>query len=171
MLRSAAAWIVSGMLFAAAVASPFAGLVARSDASGCVDPHAMEYLLMVFGGAVGGLGLRDRPQRAAAGIARALLPDSTDRRRAAAARGGAILAILFGMAAPILWTVPSLNQFLDAHRPIRVEVDVLLYGMGILMQSSWRVVLGNRGWIGLIATTAAALMVISGTLTSQGWCQ
>lgn len=168
--REAVAWAASVALYAAAVAAVFQRFVARSDALSCVDPHETEYLIVLFSGAIGALGLGGRPERWSAAAARALLPSASDRRRTVAIRATAALAILLGMPAALLWSVPSLNLFLDGHRPVLAEADVLLYGMGVLAQASWRVLLGRRGWIGLLAVPASALMIMASTLTSQGWC-
>ena len=99
-----------------------------------------------------------------------LLPDAGDGGRLAVLRGAAAVALLVTLGATLLWVRPGLDRFLDLHRPLLIEADLLLYAMGIVDGAAWHALLDRDAWLGLLLVPAMALMVLSGGVVGRGWC-
>ncbi len=168
--RRWAAAILSALLYAAAVAGPWQAASGRADVLGCALPHAVEDQAIVLGGLVLGLGLGDLLAGSARSLLRALLPQSDDPARTSVLRGAAAVALLVALAANVLWVRAPLDLFLDRHRPLLVEVDLLLYAMGVADGAAWHALLDRDAWFGLLLVPAMALMLVSGGVTGRGWC-
>jgi hypothetical protein len=158
------------LAYAAAVSGRWQAVAARGDRLGCVEAHVVAYQAIVLAGLLAGLALGPALGRWAAAAAGALLPAASARRRAVFVQGAAWTLILVGMAGSLLGVDPAVNVFLDVHRAALVEADLLLYGMGLLSGAAWRALLGPGGWLGLLLTPAAALMMIGGGIVGSGWC-
>ena len=158
----------------AAYAAAVSGVVQRgnlaADLRGCIELHAVVYQVLLLAGTAAGLAAGPMAVWWARAAARSLLPNGTEGRRTAWVRGAALAVIGLGLAANALWTSPSVNLFVDTHRPILVEADLLLYGMGALAGAAWYALLDEQGWIGALASPAMAFTLVSAGFTGAGWC-
>lgn len=161
---------VSVCLYAAAVAVTVRRAEWRADLRGCVELHAAVYQVLLAAGLALGLaaGTAVAPWTAAA--ARSLLPGAADGRRTAFVRAAALVVIALCLAANALWTNPAVNLFIDGHRAVLVETDVLLYGMGAAAGAAWFLLLDRYGWLGALLMPAMAFMLVGAAFTGSGWC-
>jgi hypothetical protein len=154
--RAAAGRATRAWVRAAAVASASPG--GSCGAGGCDGPVAV--------GRPAGPTLH----RWARVLAQSLLPGATGARQQAWVGAGALTLLGLGLAASALWTSAQVNLFVDTHRAVMVEVDALLYLMGVLSGGAWYALLDRQGWLGFLATPAMALMVVGAGFTGAGWC-
>jgi len=158
------------LCYAAAVSSPWQAASSRADARGCVLPHALQAQTVVFAGLLGGLALGALLVGSARALLRALLPQADERRRGAALVAAAGAELLISMASSVLWVRPGFDRFLDHHRPLLVETDLLLFLTGLADGAAWSALLDREGWLGLLIAPAMALMLISSGVVGRGWC-
>lgn len=156
--------------FAAAAVHGWAALAVGADVHGCVDVHGLEYVAFVISGMLLGLALGPSVRQGAGSVASAILPNVDERSRVRRVNALATLFILLGMVVDGFWLSPGFNVFIDTHRTLMVEADIVLYGMGILSGAGWYWLLDRQAWIGLLTTVAMALMVIGSVLTTHSWC-
>jgi hypothetical protein len=168
--RRAAGVALSLLVYAAAVLGRWQAASARADALGCALPRAVEDQLVVFAGLILGLVLGPALTGSARSLLRGLLPEAGEGGRLAVLRGAAAVALLVTLASALLWVRPGLDRFLDLHRPLLVEADLLLYGMGVVDGAAWHALLDRDAWLGLLLVPAMALMVLSGGVVGRGWC-
>lgn len=161
---------ISLILFALAVVHTWAQLAIDADVRGCVDVHGLEYVVIVLAGMFLGVAAGPFTERWASRISAIVFPhfDETSRRRRVNAL--ATLFILLGMGIDIFWIVPSFNVYIDMHRALLAEADVVLYAMGALSGAGWYLLLDRHAWLGYAITSAMALMVIGSVLTTHSWC-
>lgn len=166
-------WSVLGLsvlVYAAAVSGRLQHANLRADLRGCVELHAVVYQVILLAGLGAGLAAGPAGARAAAAVTRSLLPAATDARRLAWIRGAAFAFIGLAMASNALWTGPAVNLFIDTHRLILLEADVLLYGMGVGAGIGWYLLLDRYGWMGALLMPAMAFMLVGAGFTGAGWC-
>lgn len=168
--RAAAGLGLSLGVYAAAVLGHWQAATAAADALGCALPRAVQDQAVVFAGLLAGLVLGPALTASARSLLRGLLPEAGDGARQGALRGAAAVALLLTLATTLLWVRPGLDRFLDAHRPLLVEVDLLLYAMGLVDGAAWHALLDRDAWLGLLLVPAMALMVLSGGVVGRGWC-
>lgn len=169
-LRAAGWGLAALLLYAAAVARPVTALVRGADAAGCIDPHALDYGVLVLAGTLGGLGAGPLLEPGIAGAARALVPRGQEAAARRLARTAAVLAVLVAMAGQLWWISPVVNAFVDAHRVLLVETEVSLFAMGVLNGTAWVMLWRRAAWLGLVVTAGAGFMVMSSVLNAHGWC-
>lgn len=168
--RRLLAFVISIASYTVAVSYRVQHLSAQSDQKGCVDPHTLQYSWILLTGVVAGIAVGPWLLSWTRRGMRALMtgtPDESQRTRIKVVAGS---FILLGMAIDFLWIIPSLNVFIDGHRTLLVEADVILYAMGTLSGASWFALLDRQAWIGLLVNLAMSLMIISSVLSGHGWC-
>lgn len=164
------AFLVSVASYAVAVSTGVQQISTHADQKGCVDPHTLQYSWILLTGVVAGIAVgpwlvswADRGIRAMMSTA----SETAVRRRV---RAVAASFILLGMAINFLWIMPRLNLFIDGHRTLLVEADVILYAMGAFSGASWFALLDRQSWLGILVMLAMSLMIISSVLSGHGWC-
>ncbi len=162
--------VISFLGYAAAVSYHIQHLSYLADRHGCVDNHTLQYTAILVAGLLGGLALGPWVLRWSSSAIKALMPDASDEMRMRRIKAVSVALILLGMAVDFLWIIPSLNVFIDTHVPLLVEVDLLLYLMGVIAGASWYIILDRQAWLGLLVTPAMALMIIGSVLAGHGWC-
>lgn len=144
-------------------------LVEKSDLGGDVTWHALQFLGIFTVAILCGIAIGPRAQTMARAALSGLLPNHPDADIERTQKIVARIVIAMGMMYPFLWIAPSLNRFLDVHLPLLVEADALLYVMGILAGTAWWILSGQRAWLGLLASPALSLLVISNALVTHSW--
>lgn len=157
-------------LFAVAAVHGWDMLAIQADRHGCVDVHGLEYVLFVVAGMFIGFAVGPWVRDRAARVAEIILPEHDARARMRRVNALATLFILLGMLVDGFWIAPAFNVFIDTHRALMVEADLVLYGMGALSGAGWYWLLDRQSWLGLVATPAMALMIIGSVLTTHSWC-
>lgn len=163
-------FLLSLVSYALAVSYRVQQVSTKSDQRGCVDPHALQYSWILLTGVIAGLAVGPWLVSWARRGTRAFMTQVDEASRWHRIRAVAISFILLGMAIDFLWVIPRLNVFIDLHRPLLVEVDVILYAMGTLSGASWFAILDRQSWLGLLVTLAMSLMIMSSVLSGHGWC-
>ena len=161
---------VSLASYALAVSLGIQHLSYQADQKGCVDQHTLQYSWILLTGVVAGIAVGPWLFHWTKRAVNALMPGVNETIRQKRIRAVAIGFILLGMAVDFLWIIPSLNLFIDLHRPLLVEADVILYSMGTISGASWYVVLDRQAWLGLLIMPAMALMIVGSVLSRHGWC-
>ncbi|MCY0863765.1 MAG: hypothetical protein OWQ57_02325 [Sulfobacillus sp.] len=165
------AWpVLSLALFALSVSSRWFQAAAAADRQGCVNVHGLEYATIVQAGMIFGLAVGPAIIRWARQAARVLMPEADATRRQQRINAVAALSIVLGMLTDIFWVVPQFNVYIDLHRPLLAEADVVLYGMGFFAGAGWAILLERQAWIGWLISLAMALMVIGSVLSTHSWC-
>ncbi|MHB1682408.1 MAG: hypothetical protein ACYCYO_06200 [Bacilli bacterium] len=160
---------VSVTLFAATVSAPFQTLSTRLNMSQLVSLQAVQFLLILIAGMLPALLFANRILQAAKTITKALLQTASDAERQSYLRLVASIVIIFGMFASFVWTSTTVNAFVELHRGVLVESDLLVYLMGLLTAAAWSILLEDRVWYGLLFTPTLAMMTIANILTKHSW--
>ncbi len=162
--------VLSVAVYAAAVMRGVQRAQHLADLRGCVELHAALYQVILLAGLA--LGLAAGPVLApwATAAARALMPEASPARRTGWVRRVAVVALVLSTASSVLWTNAGLNLFIDSHRIVLVEADVLLYAMGAISGIAWYLLLDRHGWLGVLLMPAMAFMIVSAAFTGSGWC-
>jgi hypothetical protein len=169
-LRRGVLLALSVAVYAAAVLGRWRDAVARADARGCVDAHAVQDQALLLAGLLAGLALAGAVLPWGHRLVRGLLPQADPGRRLALVRAAAGVAVALGGAANFLWAAAPLDRFLDAHRLLLAEADLAIYGMGTVAGIAWSALLGREGWLCLLVMPAMGLMWISAGVVGSGWC-
>lgn len=158
------------IIYAGLVTHQFQRANIAADRRGCIDVHGLQYTALVFAGMLAGLALGPWLIRWARRGVRAFMPELTEDGALRRIRSTAVGFILLGMLLDIGWIVPSFNLFIDLHRILTVEVEIILYAMGIGAGAAWYAILDRQGWLGLLITPLMALMLLGSSLARHGWC-
>ena len=156
-------------LFAATVAAPLQALSTHMNSSQLVSLQAVQFLLILIAGMLLALPFATRIARVANAFAKALLQTASDRDRLSYLRRAASAVVIFGMAVSLVWTSPTVNSFVELHRGVLIESDLLVYLMGLLTAAAWSVLLGDRAWYSLLFTPSLAMMTIANILARHSW--
>lgn len=143
--------------------------VEHSDLDGRVTWHALQFLGIFVVAILCGIAVGPRAQSMAQVALAGLQPNNPDEDIDRTLKTVARIVIAMGMMYPFLWIAPSLNRFLDVHLPLLVEADTLLYVMGIVTGVGWFILYEQRAWLGLLASPALSLLVISNALVTHSW--
>jgi len=157
-------------LYGGAVSGLLQRLSTQADRLGGVDAHAVQDQLLLVAGLLAGLAVGPAIARWVHAGATALLPAAPKGRRLAFVRAVAFSAITAATAVNVLWVDPRVGLFIDLHRALLVEADLLLYLMGLLAGGAWYLLLDRQGWLGLLVAPAMALMLVSTGVVGRGWC-
>lgn len=164
------AFLMSLASYALAVSVRIQRLSNLADKRGCVDQHTLQYSWILLTGVVAGIAAGPWLYHWVQRGVRAFMPNASETLRLKRIKAVAVGFIILGMAVDFLWIIPSLNLFVDMHRPLLVEADVILYGMGTISGASWFALLDRQAWLGLLIMPAMALMIIGSVLSRHGWC-
>ncbi len=168
--RRLLAFVLSVASYAAAVSAGVQQISTHADQKGCVDPHTLQYSWILLTGVVAGIAVGPWIVSWLYRGIRVVMSTASDAALRRRVRAVATSFILLGMAVNFLWIIPRLNLFIDGHRTLLVEADVILYTMGALSGGSWFALLDRQSWIGILVMLAMALMIISSVLSGHGWC-
>ena len=168
--RPAAGVALSLAAYAAAVSGHWQAAGRRGDALGCPLPQAVESVAVAWAGLLAGVAVGGLLVGSGRTLLHGLLPQLDDEARQAVLRWASALVLVVSTAASVLWVRPGLDLFVASHRPLLVEVDLLLYGMGVLAGAAWSALLDRDAWLGLLLAPAMALMLISTGVVGRGWC-
>lgn len=94
---------------------------------------------------------------------------SLDHAQTTRWRPYAVLVILLSMVSSILWGIPSLNAFVDAHSALLVEGQTLTYTMGVISGVAWWICLQQSAGYALLLAPAGMCMMISAMLSVHSW--
>ncbi|KUO95360.1 hypothetical protein [Ferroacidibacillus organovorans] len=156
-------------IFAAAVSRQTDLWIAQADHRSLVLPHALVYFALVLSGQILGLTLSGALRQTTATLLRAVLPKTSEKDRAKRARSVAACIIVLGMLPVPLWTLPSLNAFLDGHIWLLIETYLVLFFMGFLTGGAWSVLLLARLWRALLFQAALVFMMLVNVLAANSW--
>ena len=156
-------------LYALLVWTHTLSFIMRSDVGGHVTWHALQFLGIFTSAMLCGIAIGQQAQKVTRTALVALQPNQPDIRVDRMLKTAARIVIAMGMMYAFLWISPALNRFLDAHPPLLVEGDSLLYVMGAATGASWAILYGRRAWLGLLVSPVLSLLVISNALVTQSW--
>lgn len=156
--------------YAVAVSARVQQISTHADQKGCVDPHTLQYSGILLTGVVAGIAVGPWVVSWAYRGIRTMMTTASESALRRRVRAVAASFILLGMAVNFLWIIPRLNVFIDGHRTLLVEADVILYTMGAVSGSSWFALLDRQSWMGILVMLAMSLMIISSVLSGHGWC-
>lgn len=173
-IRRPLAWpwtffLCSILLFAVSVSRIVHVWLLRWSALDVVLPQDVDYLLVLLAGELAALSIFDATAAAARRVARILFSRYSEVRRESLIRQAAAVMIVIGMLPTLLWTIPQLNGFVNAHRGLIVEVDLIVYLMGLFVGTSWSILLKQKLWIGLLITPGVVLMTLANVLSVYSW--
>lgn len=151
------------------VSRPVQSFYYAADGAGYVDAHFLQYLGVTLSGLVTGLALGPWIGQWLLRVVPALLPKTPEGTRAMYLRSVAWSFILLSMVPPLLWTVQTLNLFVDVHRGLFVEANLLIFLMGVLNGTAWHVLVPRHAWLSLILAPAFLGMVLVNVLTPYSW--
>ena len=164
-------WIVVLSLagYACAVSGPVVGWNTAPDATEHVMVHVLQYVAVLVTGVLLGMAAGPWFERGLVALLQALQPQWTEAQQRVRLRAIAYSIIGLSLIPSFLWVVSALNLFVDLHRGLAVEADVLIYLMGVLVGGSWVVLLRKSAWFGLLLSPAMTLMVLSNVLVRHTW--
>ncbi len=159
-------------LYAALVARPVHVWISTADGRGCTDPHALWALALLLSGALGSVPLFRHVGQAAwiSHPVRLLAPSLAGPRLNSLMHIGAALFIALSMVLGFVWLVPGVDRLTDRVRTLTVELDFMLYGMGILVGGAWAILLGRFQALGIPLTVALGLMWLTVSFAPRSWC-
>lgn len=130
--------------------------------------HATQYLFIFVSGMCFGLGTA--PSLVAGfQVVFQTVQSSISRGTGLAWSRFAAATLAVVMIPSLLWTVSSLNVFIDSRQGLVVEADVLVVLMGLLTGSAWYALLERKAWVGILFSLCMGLMVIGSILSNAGW--
>lgn len=157
------------MIFIAAVSRQVDFLITQADRRAVVLPHAIVYFALALCGVIVGLSLPIFTRRVGETLLRTLLPKTAETKRKELLRSIAACIVFLGMLPVPLWTLPTLNAFLDGHIWLFVEANLSLVLTGFLTGSAWSILLPNRLWLALLFQTVLVFMMLTNILASSSW--
>lgn len=173
--KSASRWrpwvlvTISLVGYSLGVSHPAQSFYQGADQAGYVNPHFILYLGVAWSGLFVGLALGPWIVQWLSKAVTALLPKAPEGKRTAYLRSGAWTFILLSMVPPLLWTVSTLNAFVDVHRGLFVEANLLIFLMGALNAVAWTLLLPRHAWVSLLVTPMLLGMVLMNVLTPYSW--
>ena len=98
-----------------------------------------------------------------------LLPHRSSGIHQRLARMGAMLILIGSALVGLIWTSSSLNAFVDQHRPLFVEVVLVLVMMGVFTGMAWRLLWQRWAWLGIIVSLGMEYGIMANVLSRHGW--
>lgn len=156
--------LLSFAIFFAVVSYPVKHIIEVNVANHLSTWQAVAYLMITIAGMLLGFSLQERLQRFADEFSRALLQNFSEERRIAYLRHTAIIILFLSLLTSLLWTNAALNQFVDLHRGLYVEANLLVYLMGFVIALAWILLLGRFALYGLLFSSTLTFMMIANLL-------
>lgn len=161
--------ISSIVLYSVAVSSPATTLCAGSVSKGYLSLQGLQYTLIT----VSGLGMGLTTSRWLIQGMQSFFKSLAYRHRGVNLERKewrlAVIILVTGTSLNTLFLSLGFNQFVDLHKGLSVEMDILLFAMGVFMGVAWVILLRQNAWWGLFASTAMSLMIMSNTLAAHSW--
>lgn len=151
------------------VSLPLQHLYYGTDVGGFVNLHFAEYLGITFSGLLMGQAFSPWFAGWVPVAVTELLPKAPEVKRTTYLRSAAWIIVVLSMIPSLVWTISVLNVFVDTHRGLFVEVNLLIFLMGAINSIAWRILLPRHAWFGLILTPMSQLMVLATVLTPHSW--
>ncbi len=162
--------VLVALAYAAAVSVAVRHAMRSADQLGCNGPHIVEAWGINVLGMLGALVIVPSADRFVQRVMRAFLPQRTESFRQRMAQSTAIIFLVGNALAGLVWTSSRLDLFVDAHRPLMTEADVLVFSMGWLGGVSWRVIWPRWAWFGVAISLVMTYFILSNTLSRHAWC-
>lgn len=156
--------------YAASVSHWITRDIVSSDRHGCLGPHIVTAWAMGVLGMGAALVLVPTVERLVQGVMAAFLPHQSSALRWQIARTLAAAFLIGNALAGLIWTSPRLDLFVDLHRPLRTESDVLIMAMGLAGGTAWRTLWPRWAWLGVGISIFMTYIVLANTLTRHAWC-
>ncbi len=160
---------LSLLIFISIVSFPVKNLIVNNEMHHHSTLQASAYLLISLAGMLPGFALRVQILRFADSFSHALLQDASDERRSAYLQRTATTILLLSMVASLLWTNSALNAFVDLHRGLYVEANLIVYVMGFIVASAWILLLKRYALYGLLFSSTLLMMMIANLLASHSF--
>ncbi|MCI0182269.1 MAG: hypothetical protein OWR52_10465 [Acidibacillus sp.] len=162
-------YILSAVLFMAMVSPPVKQWLILSEEDHLSSLQAIVYLIISIAGMLPGFSLQPKILEFATGFSQALLQNDSDERRVAYLHRTAVIILIISMIASLLWTNSALNQFVDLHRGLYVEANLLVYIMGFVTSIAWILLLKRYALYGILFTSTMMMMMIANLLASHSF--